>query len=440
MNHEISCTYKASRLYHLKAIGIGTPYIESLASYIKRLAEAHSVSLGNLLDKEIIPCTNRIYLKNHHYIGKNSKNINSMSSNISEDIVRILEEKTSNSNLKYLTLSAWKACFSANNLLRKKQAWCPICYEESLRMRQPIYEQLIWCLNDIEICGKHQVRLVTECPYCNNEFYIFSNLARVGYCNNCKAWLGLKKYENSQISRENIEWNNWVYNNIGQLIIVVPTIKGISNLSFSKNIINIMESHNLSQKCFSDELNVSSETIRYWLCGGKPILSHVLGLSFKLGYSVHDILTKELNTRNMVFHSDRVILKKKRNKKIDMNELKKAFDEAISSNNGVSLCKLSIRFGIKISTIKKYFPKEATKLKTSYNEYVEKRKLDRLMLIKDTMKLLMQMGIFPSRKALSRQLGKRTVTNDEERRVWFETLEELGFTSEDYKNNLGSRK
>jgi hypothetical protein len=33
-----------SRLYHLEPIGIGTPFVESLTSYVVRLAEAHSVS------------------------------------------------------------------------------------------------------------------------------------------------------------------------------------------------------------------------------------------------------------------------------------------------------------------------------------------------------------------------------------------------------------
>ena len=33
-------------LYHLEPLGIGTPLVESLTSYIGRLAAAHAVSLG----------------------------------------------------------------------------------------------------------------------------------------------------------------------------------------------------------------------------------------------------------------------------------------------------------------------------------------------------------------------------------------------------------
>ena len=42
-------------LYHLEPIGIGTPLVESLTSYIGRLAAAHAVSMGILSTKEFGP-------------------------------------------------------------------------------------------------------------------------------------------------------------------------------------------------------------------------------------------------------------------------------------------------------------------------------------------------------------------------------------------------
>ncbi len=44
-----------SRLFHLVPIGIGTPHVESLTSYVSRLAVAHSVPPGTLLAIEIGP-------------------------------------------------------------------------------------------------------------------------------------------------------------------------------------------------------------------------------------------------------------------------------------------------------------------------------------------------------------------------------------------------
>src|SRR5881628_1288542 len=40
-----------SRLYSLEPIGIGTPLCESLSGYIARLADAHAVSVGDLVGR-----------------------------------------------------------------------------------------------------------------------------------------------------------------------------------------------------------------------------------------------------------------------------------------------------------------------------------------------------------------------------------------------------
>jgi len=42
-----------SRLYSLKPMGIGTPFVESLTGYVSRLADAHAVSVGNLVGREL---------------------------------------------------------------------------------------------------------------------------------------------------------------------------------------------------------------------------------------------------------------------------------------------------------------------------------------------------------------------------------------------------
>ncbi len=51
-----------SRLYHLKPIGVGTPYVESLTGYVARLAEAHCVPTGILVLSEIAPFVKKGYV------------------------------------------------------------------------------------------------------------------------------------------------------------------------------------------------------------------------------------------------------------------------------------------------------------------------------------------------------------------------------------------
>lgn len=53
-----------SRLYGLCPKGINTPFVESLLSYLIRLAEVHAVHLGDLLAYEIAPILEKQYLLN----------------------------------------------------------------------------------------------------------------------------------------------------------------------------------------------------------------------------------------------------------------------------------------------------------------------------------------------------------------------------------------
>lgn len=53
-----------SRLYGLCPKRRDTPFVESLLSYLIRLAEAHAVHLGDLLAYEIAPILGKTYLLN----------------------------------------------------------------------------------------------------------------------------------------------------------------------------------------------------------------------------------------------------------------------------------------------------------------------------------------------------------------------------------------
>lgn len=54
------------------------------------------------------------------------------------------------------------------------------------------------------------------------------------------------------------------------------------------------------------------------------------------------------------------------------------------------------------------------------------------------MKDLKNNGIYPSRKAVKRVYGKNIIFNDYFKKIWIETLEELGLTTEicDYDNYM----
>lgn len=65
-----------SRLYPLKPIGVGTPLVESLTSYLTRLAYAHCVPVTKLAEVEIAPLLNKSGTLTKAKFNTGAKNLN----------------------------------------------------------------------------------------------------------------------------------------------------------------------------------------------------------------------------------------------------------------------------------------------------------------------------------------------------------------------------
>ena len=120
-----------SRLYSLVPRGAGSPMIESLTSYISRLAEAHCVHPHVLMRDEILPHIPQAgkpkdNIKN---VWRNSPIMNGLTSTTTR-IVQVLESLTLQDELSILTMLPWKYVLSNRRLIRRNKAWCPSCYEE----------------------------------------------------------------------------------------------------------------------------------------------------------------------------------------------------------------------------------------------------------------------------------------------------------------------
>jgi hypothetical protein len=108
-------------LYRLTPFGLGTAYVESLTSYLTRLAEAHVVSVWRFILHVLspvrpgrIPRSDTRYAYPVNGLGKDS-----------EIILRALEAATHRSDLHLLTLSALEGIISHPNTFRTTEAWCP---------------------------------------------------------------------------------------------------------------------------------------------------------------------------------------------------------------------------------------------------------------------------------------------------------------------------
>jgi TniQ len=93
-----------SILYQLPPIGIGTPTVESLTSYLARLAVSHTVTVGALLEYEVARLIDKKYgAANLQSISRLRGAVNSIGS-MTRDLVCALEQLTMQQNLHLLTM------------------------------------------------------------------------------------------------------------------------------------------------------------------------------------------------------------------------------------------------------------------------------------------------------------------------------------------------
>lgn len=243
-----------SRLYFLEPIGVGTPFTESLSSYLTRLAQEHCVTPQKLIMGEIAP----LIIGNKYHSEMLSKNVSRLLGNsdakpaingmrdMTRSLVDALGQLTLRHDLRYLSCLTWKGIIKERGLFRQNKAWCSQCFEQWRQERKPIYEPLLWSFKDVNYCPQHHCHLIDRCPYCDSSQKAISNNSRLGYCDRCKNWLGNPL---AQRTGDNIEENISNINGIGDLITITPS------LILQPNLPDLIKKLQLIHFCFERVVN-----------------------------------------------------------------------------------------------------------------------------------------------------------------------------------------
>ena len=183
-----------SQLYNLPPLALNSPFVESLTSYICRLAYEHHVEVGTLIQYSIAPV-----LGKHYIADGSSRSISSFlryaspingNGLMASDWVDTLESLTLRADLAQLTLLVGTDVLSQRDLLQPVRQWCPRCYDAWRRQGAIIYEPLLWSINGIAVCPEHSQHLERHCPHCSVPLPWLTWRSRPGYCSSCGKWLG----------------------------------------------------------------------------------------------------------------------------------------------------------------------------------------------------------------------------------------------------------
>lgn len=380
-----------SSLFHLEPIGIGTPYVESLTSYVARLAEAHSVAVGTLIAAEIkkqfskaedikpyyYPNIVKVY--GQYYI----KSLNGTSAK-AKQLVAALNQLTLRDDLKFLTLLTWAEVLPRQELLKSDFAWCPQCYQEWRFSSKVIYSPLLWSLQAVNICLYHHQPLQSICPYCHQKFVPLWQTTRPGFCLKCDAWLGEHYPSVSQHCpdiAQSLEWEIWVANALGELLekaVLFDSIPPRNSINKSfKVYVNQLTNGNIS--ALGRFLGVSRYKFLRWHQGSTiPIISELLKICDTLSISIVDFLqvkVEQITLDKLTIFTSKATQRRRQSSvnyssRLDIEATRAAMQQALLEEPPPTLTQLAYRFGYKsyspLTVISKSL---ATAIKTRASDY-----------------------------------------------------------------------
>jgi AraC-like DNA-binding protein len=221
-----------SRLLPLEPVGIGTAMVESMTGYVMRLAEAHAVPVGALINHELAQRKasterrrTRAYCSLPYYANGSNQ--------CAAGWVQALEADTYRTNLSWLTFLPLGESFCTRYFCRRVRAWCPACYEQWRTLDRTIYEPLLWSVRLVAVCSGHQRALAEICPHCQRSMKPVGSTSRTGYCGNCHQWLGVGSRHGGIAGKETCgrilsDSALWLTRSVEELISLMPRLRAAS--------------------------------------------------------------------------------------------------------------------------------------------------------------------------------------------------------------------
>lgn len=374
-----------STLYHLEPIGVGTPDVESLTSYISRLAKAHCLPV-HLLVREIIAPELRMTTMARSYsrfFKESSCSVNGLGE-YAEDFHFAMERLTLRGDLSRLTMLPWIGVFDpgGKGLNKPLKAWCSSCFREWFKNGDPLYEPLIWTLSSVRICGRHESPLRTTCSWCGKPQPVLGRTYPIGYCSFCGRQLWSKEDEKVEGKEHVTEWDLWVVMEVERLLSASPSESGMATQKrFQSAVAEVVRHLKVTNTQELDRsIGFGESTITQWRRGrGKPRFDYFLLFCFKTNIVPKDMLCQSseefLRNSRRPGSKEKISRKKVSRKQEELRKMvKKEMEILFSTEDAPSLKEFARNAGVGLGYMRYRFPEESKRIAGRYRERLRKSK------------------------------------------------------------------
>lgn len=211
-------------LVPLEVASDGPGRIESVSSYLGRLAHAHQMSVSHLI------ITAGQLVGSSRWKGKEQVNVlqkgHGLTSGYSQqtlEIVDLLASATGHLNLRDTTLAHLGSALAPRGVgsLKSQREWCALCFREREQSAMPVFDNLSWSVRLLHDCPKHGVRLADRCGSCGAHQKHTSYWTSVGSCCACGATLAKGMPSSARALTSDIDsesWQRWIGTSVEDLL------------------------------------------------------------------------------------------------------------------------------------------------------------------------------------------------------------------------------
>ncbi|MFT5470699.1 MAG: hypothetical protein ACI8UO_005830 [Verrucomicrobiales bacterium] len=377
-----------SQLYSLQPLGSTTGLLESVTSYIMRLADAHCVSVSALVREIIGPLIPYSSVRSR---GRNPDLFRKMGASfnghgqVGKHCLEVLIMLTHRPEIRELNTQFLEPYVSGRGILRNQQAWCPECLHDWMSHEHTLYLPLAWNLSTFKVCPIHNANLVQCCPICEEEHTALNRDQRPGFCPTCKTFLGSKSS-----SPKNSPTLNWDLQASRMTLAFLKAGRGrlrsLPRNRFGENMEFILKqsfSGNLTP--MAKLLHITRSSLKQWILGKQvPTMNYLLWVSYRSGQNPLDLLT--LSNASMppfcvhtFGNNGDLDFVRHQCRPSQRSKVESALKELIESPESPppSLKQLAKRLGTHISSISRQHPQAAQIIKERYQAHQEESRLRR---------------------------------------------------------------
>lgn len=402
-----------SRLYALEPLGWDTGDVESLSSYLIRLARAHRVSPRRLIRDVFVPASpepNRMA-----YVGRRVDAANTIDGlgPYAAMFAEITEMLTTVSGIRYLTLLPLAKLLPRNGAgqLAKAPRWCSMCLIEKAD-DGTLYRPLIWSLALCQVCPRHRMQLQESCPQCGKRQPFLPRLPNLAHCDACGGPLVIRESPRTECADEESIWvATALADLVSRMSVLEPWLTRAQFMRVLRQGLDTWADGKAQRFCRI--LGVPPRMVKNWLLKDeRPSLPQVLAIAHGLGIlpatlmagTIDPVVQTPSETLPAYPRLPREDLKPE-----EREGLKQLLEQiAQDADDTRSLAEVALQLGHTKACLKYWFPAASTFIRLKHlnavrERGVAKRERDHCFL-REVIRELIARGAYPSARRVTAAL------------------------------------